>query len=520
MDELKNCLQHYSNGSGVFVQIGSGAGDLDMRANYRDGFTEFIKNLPRDRIKKIILVEPNPLNISLLKECWKDYPEAIIYQLCVVTENYIKDEVDLFYCPDDAPHYQVASIKIEHIRKHYGQNCILNKFTVNTKKINNFLKEITDGEIELLSLDVEGIDGELLLDIDFQKLNINFLSFEYLHLGDKEKSVKEHLINNNFKYIGIGLDHNGYDYLYRNKMFIINNLLHPITFSIPEEKILNYVPKKNKILSNLIPGDLTTYIYNNETDYYNEYRQSMFAITKKKGGWDCMRHYEIIANGCIPYFIDIEHCPENTMALLPKNLLLEGNDLYNTLKNKNIDEINIDELNIYETLVKKFIDYTKKYLTTKSIAEYILTKTNNCNVTKILYLSGSTAPDYLRCLTLHGFKELLGNNCHDYPKIPHIYKSNNINIETLYGKGISYTNLLDDQLHDYNLDNNIEESIKSKYYDIIIYGSYHRGTPYYYLVNKIYKPNEIILICGEDCHYCDHNNWTSRGHYVFVRELE
>lgn len=300
----------------------------------------------------------------------------------------------------------------------------------------------------------------------------------------------------------------------------MNTLLHPITFSIPEEKIINYIPKKTKILSNLIPGDLTTYIYNNELDYYNEYKESMFAITKKKAGWDCMRHYEIIANGCIPYFIDIEQCPENTMALLPKDLLLEGNNLYNNFKHKNIHQINLDELNIYESLVKKFIDYTKKHLTTKSIAEYILTKTNNTTVSNVLYLSGSIDPDYLRCLTLHGFKELFGNKCHDFPKISHIYKSSNINYNSLYGKGISYTNLLGEHLHDYNLSLNIEESIKTKYYDIIIYGSFHRGMPYYDLVNKIYKPNEIILICGEDCHCCNYNYWTSKGHNVFVRELE
>jgi len=212
-----NNLENYSNGSGIFVQIGSGAGDLDKRANYRDGFTEFIKKLPRNRIKQIILVEPNPINIPLLKECWKDYSEAIIYQLCVVTENYIKDEVELFYCPDDAPHYQVASINIEHIKKHYGENCIINKFIVKPKKINDFLKEITVQEIELLSLDVEGIDAEILLDIDFKKSNINFLSFEYIHLENQENYVKEHLINNNFEYIGKGVDHNGFDYLYKIK---------------------------------------------------------------------------------------------------------------------------------------------------------------------------------------------------------------------------------------------------------------------------------------------------------------
>ena len=33
MNDLKN-----NNGSGIFIQIGAGAGDLDSRANNRDGF--------------------------------------------------------------------------------------------------------------------------------------------------------------------------------------------------------------------------------------------------------------------------------------------------------------------------------------------------------------------------------------------------------------------------------------------------------------------------------------------------
>jgi hypothetical protein len=44
----------FNKESGIFIQIGAGAGDLDKRANCRDGFTEIIKKLPRHIIKKII----------------------------------------------------------------------------------------------------------------------------------------------------------------------------------------------------------------------------------------------------------------------------------------------------------------------------------------------------------------------------------------------------------------------------------------------------------------------------------
>lgn len=86
-------------------------------------------------------------------------------------------------------------------------------------------------------------------------------------------------------------------------------MLHPITFSIPKDKIVLSIPLKTKNCSDLIPGKIETYIYQNEEDYYKEYQSSLFAITTKKGGWDCLRHYEIMANGCIPYFPNIEQCP-------------------------------------------------------------------------------------------------------------------------------------------------------------------------------------------------------------------
>ena len=296
-------------------------------------------------------------------------------------------------------------------------------------------------------------------------------------------------------------------------------MLYPINFSIPKEKICYTFNAKTKLVSDLIPGHIDTYIYNNEEEYYNEYKNSYFAITKVKSGWDCMRHYEILANGCIPYFIDIEKCPKNTMTLLPKELLIEGNKLYNKFKIKNINELNEEEINEYNILRKKLWVYTCSYLTTDKMAEYILQKTNFVNTKKILYLSGDTNPDYLRCLTLHGFKTLFGSDCHDYPKIPHIYKSDNINYKLLYGKGISYTNLLNPVLHNEKLDATIIEDIKNKYYDIIIYGSYHRGLPYYNLISNIYKSNEIILLCGEDLHHCNYNHYLNKGHFVFVREL-
>ena len=52
----------------------------------------------------------------------------------------------------------------------------------------------------------------------------------------------------------------------------------------------------------------------------------------------------------------------------------------------------------------------------------------------------------------------------------------------------------------------------------MIYGSYHRGTPFLEQVQKAYAPHEIVFICGEDLHNCNAESLTQH-HHVFVREL-
>ena len=300
-------------------------------------------------------------------------------------------------------------------------------------------------------------------------------------------------------------------------------MIHPISFSVPEEKIfeiLDVRSMKKRILSNLVPGDMTTYVYTTEKDYNHQYRESYFAYTKKKGGWDCMRHYEIMANGCIPLFQSIEDCPVNTMALCPKHLFVEANRLYSArFVGKEVDSLREEDIREYTILLKKITKYTQNYLTTAKMAKYVINKSGLENVSKILYLSGCVGPDYLRCLTLHGLKKLFGRCCHDYPKIEHIYKSKNIKYLELYGKGMTYTNLIEPTLRNDELDKSIQEDILEKRYDMIIYGSYHRGIPFYETVCKTYEPNRIIMMCGEDLHNCDYNNYVEKNHSVFVREL-
>ena len=88
----------------------------------------------------------------------------------------------------------------------------------------------------------------------------------------------------------------------------------------------------------------------------------------KKSGWDCMRHYEILANGCVPVFLDINNCPELTMTSLPKDKLLEV--LTISKKENGIKEL-IDS-GRYNEYNEFFVNHLRNFCTTKNMANYIL----------------------------------------------------------------------------------------------------------------------------------------------------
>jgi len=139
--------------------------------------------------------------------------------------------------------------------------------------------------------------------------------------------------------------------------------LVPITFAIPTCKITEPNKNKTKEYATCIPGQPETYIFTDEKSYYEDYRNSYYGVTMKKAGWDCLRHYEILANYCMPYFVGLEECPNQTLFNFPKILLLEARKLAE----------NFNETAYYQLLDAVF-ERTKKNLTTKALAEYFISK--------------------------------------------------------------------------------------------------------------------------------------------------
>jgi hypothetical protein len=94
--------------------------------------------------------------------------------------------------------------------------------------------------------------------------------------------------------------------------------MREISFSIPAEKILGEPPaaKTRLLASHVVDPEVatrlgvgTSYAFSDEAEYYADLQSARFGITGKRAGWDCLRHYEQAANGCVPCFRDLDRKP-------------------------------------------------------------------------------------------------------------------------------------------------------------------------------------------------------------------
>jgi hypothetical protein len=278
------------------------------------------------------------------------------------------------------------------------------------------------------------------------------------------------------------------------------------------------------------------------------YKTSRFAITKMKGGWDCLRHYEILMNGCIPLFENLNDCPEHTLTTYPKHLNDEAYNLYNNWCE------NEEFIEKYNILCCKFLQHTREYFTTSATTKYFLNNIKNGkNIKNILLITCHSGVNYNRETLWIGLKryiKLIGGVAVEYEKMPFLYDDfDNFSNHDYFGNNC-YTfpkRLQKDE--DYNMsEKEILNKINDNFWDLIIYGKVGPDEfctfPYYELVKTKYNKNQIAFIYGGDeifnlkitdkdsYHinmfnryifykpYADYLNYYKQFGICFVRELE
>lgn len=111
------------------------------------------------------------------------------------------------------------------------------------------------------------------------------------------------------------------------------------------------------------------------------YQSARFAFTWKKRGWDCLRHYEIIENGCIPVFKHIDQCPEQTLVNLPKALFQQVNQLL--IPWKETPEMEM----LYRYISNQIIEFTRQHASSEAMGRYFLEISKLSSNSKILLLT-------------------------------------------------------------------------------------------------------------------------------------
>lgn len=100
--------------------------------------------------------------------------------------------------------------------------------------------------------------------------------------------------------------------------------IHPIAFSIPAEKITKVTAaEKSKLFpTQIIDAEVADKIdmvfnplgsdqryFDLEQEYFEDLQHAKYGITGKRAGWDCMRHYEMAANGSVICFKNLKDKP-------------------------------------------------------------------------------------------------------------------------------------------------------------------------------------------------------------------
>mmetsp|Transcript_52761 Transcript_52761/g.122795 ORF Transcript_52761/g.122795 Transcript_52761/m.122795 type:complete len:305 (+) Transcript_52761:1-915(+) len=157
-------------------------------------------------------------------------------------------------------------------------------------------------------------------------------------------------------------------------------------------------------------------------EYKRMYREARYALSPRKGGWETMRIYEILASGSVPFIKDVDAIPGGALAFLDKELIRHAMAL------PGVDHVNLRvhdrtfQFETYEMLAAALLRHTQQRLSTEALARYMLAAVGRPHATHVLYVANCGHGDYQCYLSLHGLRSILGTGLVDVPKLPYMYR--------------------------------------------------------------------------------------------------
>lgn len=109
---------------------------------------------------------------------------------------------------------------------------------------------------------------------------------------------------------------------FKRELFKKEENVHPTGFGIPYYQIRPLTLNKRQKIQRTVPDEAFfkpvvmqgsrhhyPFTWNQEKEYYDDMQNSWFGLTCKKGGWDSLRHYEIMAAGSLLLFREYDKKP-------------------------------------------------------------------------------------------------------------------------------------------------------------------------------------------------------------------
>ena len=221
--------------------------------------------------------------------------------------------------PNSQGDYQEVSM-LHGLREVLGDDCI--DFPRKKIMYGDFSEspknELHGWGFTLLTEPIQDIENRKLEDIDFVLYGVTDA------YGVKNNPIIDRLAKHGVWYLD-GHDHSNITRTpcFKRELFKEQENVFPTGFGIPEHRImpLNFENKTQTIQKTappyacfgpqiLGPTARQLYVFNNEEDYYQDMNNSLFGLTCMKGGWDSLRHYEILASGACLLFRDYDRKPK------------------------------------------------------------------------------------------------------------------------------------------------------------------------------------------------------------------
>ena len=286
----------------------------------------------------------------------------------------------------------------------------------------------------------------------------------------------------------------------------------PISFSFPKPAL----PAPQQVAGYLcptFPGH--KYSFESDKSYYENYRKFSYALTHKKGGWDCFRHLEVMHVGAVPFMPDADIIPSHTMVHYPKAFLAEV-----------AASMRRSRLYISPSVRENLADYFDQNLTSAAMAKYLLRAAGIQNSARVLFIDAATPtrPDYLSILTLIGLKQVLGKQVDVAFPVNYIYEDWTGDARELYGRGFGFSRTLKSGIKNQNEFDGRELSLHQSSltrFDAIVIGSEPRNTVLAHDLLSAFPPKQTVWLHGEDRgpSIDQLDSYQKTGVAMFVREL-